>query len=1075
MAKAIRFEKGTIVAGRFELDEPLGDGSTGVVYRATDKTSGRVCAVRLIAPELVGDRLAADKFLAAAELIQRVGAHPNTAEIYDSGLDGVSGHAYLAMPLVEGEDLGTWAKNNASLHETALRSLFQQLGAALDHAHETGLLHGHLTCSDVLVSKNAAGAWALCVLDFGMATLCAASAQPTALQRVPQYCAPEQLGNSMRAMAAEKGFNTATVSSRATDVFALGLLAYEVLTGSNIGTYWGASDVGDLMVKIVMEPRANPTERAGLDAMKLPRGFDTWFKRCTAHDAADRFERAGEATQVLVALLNGDTSTLDAYRRAPQSTEVMKPLAVAPSAPLATVTPGQTDVMPPLAAAPGETLNAAPPQGLVYEQHGPFGALSAAGNANAPILAQQGPTATPNTSNNTGMFLMFGGLVALLVVLGGGGFLAYRSLRADAETSSDEVRSTDDDDGRARARRRRQRRPPEPSPVSHETAAVAVRADDPKWGHALAPVTIVVFSDFQCPYCSRVEATLKALRTKYGEDKLRIVWKDFPLPFHKQAAQAHVAARAVYELGGDKAFWRFHELAFNDQKALTESHFEIWATTAGVSLSKFQKVVTDLKIRMRMELNITDGKAYGVRGTPSFFINGKFQSGAQSQSTFEREIDAELLEAAKLVSAGTAKNRIYIERAASNFGSGGPVASATAVPVPSAKPPADTTTVWKVPVHKDDPFRGNRDAVVTIVQFADYQCPYCVKVEPTLRKLLVDYGAKLRLVWKDNPLPFHKRAKPAAIAAREAYAQKGNAGFWSMHDALIDNPKKLEDVDLWGYAATVGVDVGKVKSAVSSNKYQNVIDRSQNEADGFNAPDTPHFFINGRRLVGAQSEAAFKAIIDQEVIRGAKLLATGISPSRLYDELTQGGMQPRNALVKMVVPAPPADAPFKGGARAIVEIQAFSDFQCPFCARVGPTLTKVLATYGDKVKIIWRHHPLPFHKEAALAHEAAVEAYVQKGNSGFWKMHDKLFAGQKALLRPDLERYASQIGLDMKKFRAALNDRRHRARVNADVQVSKVAGIHGTPGFMVNDYFLSGAQPFAKFKKVIDLALAEAP
>jgi protein-disulfide isomerase len=175
------------------------------------------------------------------------------------------------------------------------------------------------------------------------------------------------------------------------------------------------------------------------------------------------------------------------------------------------------------------------------------------------------------------------------------------------------------------------------------------------------------------------------------------------------------------------------------------------------------------------------------------------------------------------------------------------------------------------------------------------------------------------------------------------------------------------------------------------------------------------------------------------------------------------------------VGAPPADAPFKGSKTATVVIQEFSDFQCPFCNRVNTTLAKVMSTYKGKVKLVWRHKPLPFHKDAPLAHEAAVEAYVQQGDAGFWKMHDKLFTNQKALKRADLEKYASQIGLNMTKFRAALNDRRHKARVEADEKASTAAGISGTPGFVINGFFISGAQPFSKFKKAIDVALAASP
>jgi protein-disulfide isomerase len=97
--------------------------------------------------------------------------------------------------------------------------------------------------------------------------------------------------------------------------------------------------------------------------------------------------------------------------------------------------------------------------------------------------------------------------------------------------------------------------------------------------------------------------------------------------------------------------------------------------------------------------------------------------------------------------------------------------------------------------------------------------------------------------------------------------------------------------------------------------------------------------------------------------------------------------------------------------------------------------------------------------------------FVQTGNKGFWKYHEKLFANQQAIKRPDLEKYAEELGLDMTKFRAALDNHTHKAIVDKDVEAAKQAGVSGTPAFTVNGYFVSGAQPFPAFNKVIKLAL----
>ena len=167
------------------------------------------------------------------------------------------------------------------------------------------------------------------------------------------------------------------------------------------------------------------------------------------------------------------------------------------------------------------------------------------------------------------------------------------------------------------------------------------------------------------------------------------------------------------------------------------------------------------------------------------------------------------------------------------------------------------------------------------------------------------------------------------------------------------------------------------------------------------------------------------------------------------------------------------DAPAKGGKNAKVVIQEFSDFQCPFCSRVLPTVKQLHDEYKDKIKVVWRNYPLPFHKEAGPAAEAATEVFDQGGSDKFWAYHDLLFANQRALTRADLEKYAEQVGgINMTKFRAALDNKTHEARVKADMDaVTKAGASIGTPSFFINGKLLQGAQPFEKFKEVIDEAL----
>jgi len=605
---------------------------------------------------------------------------------------------------------------------------------------------------------------------------------------------------------------------------------------------------------------------------------------------------------------------------------------------------------------------------------------------------------------------------------------------------------------------------------SDDESPVPVDSKDPMWGNRNAPVTIVQFSDFQCPYCGKVEATMDQVKTTYGPDKVRIIWKNEPLPFHPNAKPAAEAAQGVFALKGNDAFWKFHDVAFKNQGSLSPDNYEKWAQTAGVDLAKFKAGVSSHKWAEKVDKDHAVAKQVGVNGTPGFYINGVSLSGAQPFDKFKTVIDQELQKAQAKIAGGTPKDKVYVATSSENKKN-----------APAAKDDEDegekedTKTVWKVPVGKS-PAKGGEKALVTIIEFSDFQCPYCKKAEDTLKKVTDTYGDKVRLVWKHEPLPFHPRAEPAAELTLEARAEKGDKGFWEAHDKLFESAPKLEDADLESVGEKMGLSVDKVKSAIKDHKYKKDIDVDQDVADDFQASGTPHFFVNGRRLVGAQPFDKFQKIIDEEIAHANALLGKGTSAAGLYDALIADGKEPPPP-EKKTIPAP-TNAPTKGNPNAKVVIQEISDFQCPFCKRAEDNIMgDVMKNYGDKVKVIWRNEPLPMHPDAPLAAQAAMEAFKQKGSDGFWKMHDLLFAnqaGEGGLKREALEKYAGQIGLDMAKFKAALDSQSHKAEVDADAKVATDNGITGTPAFVINGYFINGAQPFPKFRKIIERALAEA-
>lgn len=163
-----------------------------------------------------------------------------------------------------------------------------------------------------------------------------------------------------------------------------------------------------------------------------------------------------------------------------------------------------------------------------------------------------------------------------------------------------------------------------------------------------APVTIVEFGDFQCPYCQAVQSTLNGLLEKY-RGKVRLGFRDFPLrQIHPQAQQAAEAARCAGDQG---KFWEYHDLLYANQTRLDPAGLAQHARSAGLDADLFSACLSGGKFRMQIDSDLQSGSVSGVTGTPAFYINGVLISGAQPASEFENLIDAALAEAsAKKVS-----------------------------------------------------------------------------------------------------------------------------------------------------------------------------------------------------------------------------------------------------------------------------------------------------------------------------------------------------------------------------------------------------------------------------------------
>jgi protein-disulfide isomerase len=161
--------------------------------------------------------------------------------------------------------------------------------------------------------------------------------------------------------------------------------------------------------------------------------------------------------------------------------------------------------------------------------------------------------------------------------------------------------------------------------------------------------------------------------------------------------------------------------------------------------------------------------------------------------------------------------------------------------------------------------RGSAEAAVTIVEFSDFQCPYCARAQPTLARVEKSYPDRVRVVYRDFPLPIHPQAGKAAEAGACARDQ---GKFWEMHDRIFENQAHLEVVDLKRFAGEIGLEARAFGECLDSGRHEADWKRDVEEGDSYGVSATPAFFINGRPLIGALPYESFAQVIEEELQAG---------------------------------------------------------------------------------------------------------------------------------------------------------------------------------------------------------------
>jgi protein-disulfide isomerase len=317
----------------------------------------------------------------------------------------------------------------------------------------------------------------------------------------------------------------------------------------------------------------------------------------------------------------------------------------------------------------------------------------------------------------------------------------------------------------------------------------------------MAPVEIVLYSDFQCPFCSQFAQPFRELQTK-GIDgvKTTVQFKNFPLSIHPNAQAAHQAAMAAKAQG---KFWEMHDLLFANQQHVQRADFLSYARKLGLDEARFQKDLESEDTRKAIESDVAEGNKVGVNGTPSYTINGKMYSGTRPFPQLKELIVGDRLRMRAL--AEVTDNMMS---------------------------------------------RGPTDAPVVLELFADLQSPVTKPTVVVVNQLMQRYPERVRLQFRNFPLSFHPQA---AVAHEAAMTAARDGRFWEFVAYVLDHQDSLREQDLIALAGRLGIDAMKFEQTIHEHRYAPRVEADVQSGQQRGIRGSPVILVNGKRIDGVPS------------------------------------------------------------------------------------------------------------------------------------------------------------------------------------------------------------------------------
>lgn len=468
-----------------------------------------------------------------------------------------------------------------------------------------------------------------------------------------------------------------------------------------------------------------------------------------------------------------------------------------------------------------------------------------------------------------------------------------------------------------------------------------------------AKYVIVEFSDFQCPYCSRVAPLISGI-TKDNKD-VKVVFKHFPLSFHKMAKKASIATHCANEQG---KFWELHDKIFANQKDLNDANLEKWVKELKLDMKKYKTCSTSPETMKIIENDILLGSKLGVKGTPSIFLNN-VQINATTKDIMNEAIESE-------------RNKVF-----------GALTNDTII-----------AKINKEEIKWSDFLKENKN----------------FEVLNKSEKMKKNYELYAQLLSKElSKQILEEAAKEDGLKTVDEYIKK-----------IIDAIKEPTQEELKAL-------YNKLKPKLQGKTFDEI---------------RPQLVQYSKREKGQN--------------------AVQLRMKKLSDKYKVKVTMPLPVLPKFNINT--ENSPFIGKKDAEYTLVEFSDFQCPYCSKAAAFTEEILKKYPNKVKVVFKHFPLPFHKNARAASIAAQCSHKQ---GKFREFYNKAFQNQAKLTEENFIAWAKEFKLNIDDFKKCLKDSTIETKIDKDLQEGQNLGIQGTPTLYLNGVLYNSAHDLKSFSEFI--------